>query len=55
MLKKLPYLCLLLVLSWSCSPKVAVKNQSDEATRALADQLAHKYIIIDGQIGRAHV
>ena len=50
MLKKMPYLCLLLVLSWSCSPKVALKNQSDEATRALADQLAHKYIIIDGHV-----
>lgn len=50
MLRKLPYLCLLLLLSWSCSPKVALKNQSDEATRALADQLAHKYIIIDGHV-----
>ena len=50
MLKKLPYLLLLLVLNFSCSHKVVVSNQSDEALRATADVIAHKYIIIDGHV-----
>jgi membrane dipeptidase len=50
MFKHLPYLVALFILSWSCTPQLARKTQSDEALRTLADQLAHKYIIIDGHV-----
>jgi len=43
-------LTLALILITSCSPKPTTANKSDEELKALADKIAHKYIIIDGHV-----
>ncbi len=39
-----------LIHASSCSPKLTTANKSDEELKALADKIAHKYIITDGHV-----
>ena len=49
-MKSLPILCAALLLLASCAEKRPVDRLTDDQLRAYADELAHKYIIIDGHI-----
>lgn len=44
--------CMLVIfiLTSSCSQKLKTSGKSDEELKAIADQIAHKYIIVDGHV-----